>query len=280
MHNVLSSLKTFVKDATDYNAATLSGAVDVITVKHEDGTFRSTPWHVRFGKFQVFKSKRKPVKIFVNGEEAPFQMKLGSEGEAYFVEESEHPVENSYYATSPLASPLSSPEISPMASPRSQPDESLGNFDLESGAQDPDVTPTTKRSLSDGDLARTAAEATGNKSEDRGSLSDYFRRAMSLGGDDKAGTQDDAKSSGSADSDLDEPGPIDLFPTRGRSMSSSRPWSSYDTTNVAADFVYPTNLRRERITVRRTFEQAIAISSAFQVVVWEFATRVRFANRR
>ena len=78
----LSSLKNYVKDATDYNSATLSGAIDVVAVRHDDGSIRSTPWHVRFGKFQVFRSRRKPVKIFVNDVEAPFMMKLGSEGEA------------------------------------------------------------------------------------------------------------------------------------------------------------------------------------------------------
>jgi phosphatidate phosphatase PAH1 len=47
MQSVLLSLKNFVKDATatvkdatDYNSATLSGAVDVVAVRHDDGTFR------------------------------------------------------------------------------------------------------------------------------------------------------------------------------------------------------------------------------------------------
>ena len=32
-----------------YAQATLSGAMDVIAVRHEDGTIKSTPFHVRFG---------------------------------------------------------------------------------------------------------------------------------------------------------------------------------------------------------------------------------------
>lgn len=33
--------------------ATLSGAMDVIAVLDDDGTVRSTPFHVRFGMFKV-----------------------------------------------------------------------------------------------------------------------------------------------------------------------------------------------------------------------------------
>ena len=43
------------------NAATLSGAVDIVVVEHEDGTLHSTPFHVRFGKVQVIKSNQKIV---------------------------------------------------------------------------------------------------------------------------------------------------------------------------------------------------------------------------
>ncbi|CAI9783222.1 unnamed protein product [Fraxinus pennsylvanica] len=62
------------------------GAVDIIVVKQEDGAFRSTPWYVRFGKFQgVLKWSEKVVRIEVNGVEADFNMYLDSAGEAYFV---------------------------------------------------------------------------------------------------------------------------------------------------------------------------------------------------
>ncbi|XP_061351308.1 phosphatidate phosphatase PAH1-like isoform X1 [Gastrolobium bilobum] len=64
------------------------GAVDVIVVQQQDGTFRSTPWYVRFGKFQgVLKGAEKIVRIKVNGVEADFHMYLDNSGEAYFVKE-------------------------------------------------------------------------------------------------------------------------------------------------------------------------------------------------
>ncbi|KAL2481487.1 Phosphatidate phosphatase PAH1 [Abeliophyllum distichum] len=64
------------------------GAVDIIVVKQQDGAFRSTPWYVRFGKFQgVLKGAEKVVRIEVNGVEADFHMYLDSAGEAYFVRE-------------------------------------------------------------------------------------------------------------------------------------------------------------------------------------------------
>ncbi|KAK9157934.1 hypothetical protein Scep_004508 [Stephania cephalantha] len=64
------------------------GAVDVIVVEQQDGTYRSTPWYVRFGKFQgVLKGAEKIVRISVNGIEANFHMQLDNSGKAYFVRE-------------------------------------------------------------------------------------------------------------------------------------------------------------------------------------------------
>ncbi|KAJ6756034.1 PHOSPHATIDATE PHOSPHATASE PAH1 [Salix purpurea] len=66
------------------------GAVDVIVVQQQDGTFRSTPWYVRFGKFQgVLKGAEKIVRINVNDIEANFHMYLDNSGEAYFIKEIE-----------------------------------------------------------------------------------------------------------------------------------------------------------------------------------------------
>ncbi|XVE96798.1 hypothetical protein REPUB_Repub02eG0254300 [Reevesia pubescens] len=75
-----------------YSVATpfhpFGGAVDAIVVQQQDGTFRSTPWYVRFGKFQgVLKGAEKVVRITVNGIEADFHMCLDNSGEAYFVRE-------------------------------------------------------------------------------------------------------------------------------------------------------------------------------------------------
>jgi phosphatidate phosphatase LPIN len=75
-----------------YSVATpfhpFGGAVDIIAVKQQDGSFRSTPWYVRFGKFQgVLKGAEKIVRIEVNGVEADFHMYLDASGEAYFIRE-------------------------------------------------------------------------------------------------------------------------------------------------------------------------------------------------
>ena len=45
------------------NSATLTGAIDVIVIEQEDGTFLSSPFHVRFGKLGVLKAKEKIVSI-------------------------------------------------------------------------------------------------------------------------------------------------------------------------------------------------------------------------
>lgn len=64
------------------------GAVDIIVVEQPDGTFKSSPWYVRFGKFQgVLKSKEKVVNICVNGVEMDFHMYLGNDGQAWFLNE-------------------------------------------------------------------------------------------------------------------------------------------------------------------------------------------------
>lgn len=43
------------------NQATLSGCIDVIVVQHPDGTFQCSPFHVRFGKLGVLRSREKVV---------------------------------------------------------------------------------------------------------------------------------------------------------------------------------------------------------------------------
>ena len=46
---------------SEINGATLTGAIDVVVVEQEDGTFKSSPFHVRFGKMGVLKAKEKIV---------------------------------------------------------------------------------------------------------------------------------------------------------------------------------------------------------------------------
>ncbi|XP_024972032.1 phosphatidate phosphatase PAH2-like [Cynara cardunculus var. scolymus] len=70
------------------------GAIDIVVVQHEDGSLKSSPWYVRFGKFQgVLKAKERVVDINVNGVEAGFHMYLNPRGEAYFLREDVDPEE-------------------------------------------------------------------------------------------------------------------------------------------------------------------------------------------
>ncbi|RDY06184.1 Phosphatidate phosphatase PAH1, partial [Mucuna pruriens] len=89
--NVVGKVGSLISQGV-YSVATpfhpFGGAVDVIVVQQQDGTFRSTPWYVRFGKFQgVLKGAEKIVRINVNGVEANFHMYLDNSGEAYFLKE-------------------------------------------------------------------------------------------------------------------------------------------------------------------------------------------------
>lgn len=71
----------------EINPATLTGAIDVIVVQQEDGSFKCSPFHVRFGKLGVFKSREMIVDIEINGQPVDLHMELGEAGEAYFLED-------------------------------------------------------------------------------------------------------------------------------------------------------------------------------------------------
>ncbi|TSK82172.1 Phosphatidate phosphatase LPIN2 [Bagarius yarrelli] len=71
------------------NQATLSGCIDVVVVRQKDGTYQCSPFH---------------IDIEINGEPVDLHMKLGDNGEAFFVQEME--VQNeavpAHLATSPI----------------------------------------------------------------------------------------------------------------------------------------------------------------------------------
>lgn len=121
----------FISNFRDFyneiNAATLTGAIDVVVVEQPDGSFTCSPFHVRFGKLGVLRSREKVVSykrsggfslsclsrhfmflchqlcvqskiltlkrfpfqvdIEINGDPRQIHMKLGDSGEAFFVEE-------------------------------------------------------------------------------------------------------------------------------------------------------------------------------------------------
>ncbi|KAI1101038.1 LNS2-domain-containing protein [Jackrogersella minutella] len=122
------------------NPATLSGAIDVIIVQHEDGSLCCSPFHVRFGKFSLLRPYEKKVEFKVNGIKQNYAMKLGEGGEAFFVFETNDTIPQSLQ-TSPLSSPASSPPLGP--------DSSYSSNDL----QEPDFLqldndPRNSRSMS------------------------------------------------------------------------------------------------------------------------------------
>uniref|UniRef100_A0AAQ4RGC8 phosphatidate phosphatase n=1 Tax=Gasterosteus aculeatus aculeatus TaxID=481459 RepID=A0AAQ4RGC8_GASAC len=92
------------------NPATLTGGIDVIVVRQPDGSFQCSPFHVRFGKLGVLRSKEKIVDIEINGESVDLHMKLGDNGEAFFVEQNENKQSQvpAHLCTSPI--PHENPE--------------------------------------------------------------------------------------------------------------------------------------------------------------------------
>ncbi|XP_063901887.1 phosphatidate phosphatase LPIN1-like isoform X2 [Zophobas morio] len=86
----------------ELNPATLSGAIDVIVIEQPDGSLLGSPFHVRFGKLNLVRSREKIINIEINDELIDVKMKLGSAGEAFFVAKCERGVIPRNLATSPL----------------------------------------------------------------------------------------------------------------------------------------------------------------------------------
>uniref|UniRef100_A0A8C9QPE5 phosphatidate phosphatase n=1 Tax=Spermophilus dauricus TaxID=99837 RepID=A0A8C9QPE5_SPEDA len=88
------------------NPATLSGCIDIIVIRQPNGSLQCSPFHVRFGKMGVLRSREKVVDIEINGESVDLHMKLGDNGEAFFVQEADNDQEviPMYLATSPILS--------------------------------------------------------------------------------------------------------------------------------------------------------------------------------
>ncbi|KAI0941358.1 hypothetical protein AcW1_004905 [Taiwanofungus camphoratus] len=116
--NAISAPYQYYKDI---NPSTLTGAIDVIVVKRpkqlvdlpesndsskgdnttDENELVCSPFHVRFGKWQVLRPGDKKVNVFVNGNPIPFPMKIGEAGEAFFVFETDEDVSDDL-VTSPL----------------------------------------------------------------------------------------------------------------------------------------------------------------------------------
>eukprot|EP00250_Pteridium_aquilinum_P012127 c20525_g1_i1 orf=734-2614(+) len=91
--NAFGMLGSYFSQGVYAVAGPFQGAVDIIVVQQEDGSFKSSPWYVKCGDFQgVLKRREKIVDISVNGVPADFYMLLNSRGEAYFEKEVEDAV--------------------------------------------------------------------------------------------------------------------------------------------------------------------------------------------
>ncbi|XP_068437703.1 phosphatidate phosphatase LPIN2-like [Clinocottus analis] len=121
------------------NQATLSGCIDVVVVRQPDGTFQCSPFHVRFGKLGVLRSREKVIDIEINGEPVVLHMKLGDNGEAFFVQETEknNEVVPAHLMTSPIPTeealfrsrePRCGDSASESGQPLSPEDSSSGNL--------------------------------------------------------------------------------------------------------------------------------------------------------
>mmetsp|Transcript_16044 Transcript_16044/g.34744 ORF Transcript_16044/g.34744 Transcript_16044/m.34744 type:complete len:967 (+) Transcript_16044:83-2983(+) len=113
MSRYVGKLVSVVSSALDVNAATLTGAMDIIVVQHADGSLHSSPFHVRFGKLKLLRSREKLVSVSLNNEPTELQLTLGSAGEAYFLHPSDTPPPADM-APSPITSPLTSPKLTPV----------------------------------------------------------------------------------------------------------------------------------------------------------------------
>ncbi len=105
----MASLIKLYKFYRDLNPATLSGAIDVIVVQSKTNELKCTPFHVRFGKLKLLLPQEKTVSMTVNGQPVDMYMKLGDQGEAFFVmdvksDEVGSDIDSDYW-TSPIIPP-------------------------------------------------------------------------------------------------------------------------------------------------------------------------------
>lgn len=106
--NAISAPYQYYRDLPPINPSTLTGAIDVIVIQRpaaNGGTdLACSPFHVRFGKWQVLRPSEKKVNVTVNGVPMPYGMKIGEAGEAFFVFETDDDVPADLI-TSPLLQP-------------------------------------------------------------------------------------------------------------------------------------------------------------------------------
>lgn len=133
MQYVGRAIGSVSKTWSSINPSTLSGAIDVIVVEQPDGTLSCSPFHVRFGKFQILKPSQKKVQVLVNDKSTNIPMKLSEQGEAHFVFETSDDLKN--IPVDLLASPVLSDINSPTSSPDGKNLEEPSFLDIDSSPQ-------------------------------------------------------------------------------------------------------------------------------------------------
>ncbi|KXN92326.1 Nuclear elongation and deformation protein 1 [Leucoagaricus sp. SymC.cos] len=106
--NAISAPYQYYKELPPINPSTLTGAIDVIVIQRPgsggETELACSPFHVRFGKWQVLRPSDKKVNVFVNGQPIPYSMKIGEAGEAFFVFETDEDISPDLI-TSPILQP-------------------------------------------------------------------------------------------------------------------------------------------------------------------------------
>jgi len=145
----------------DINPSTLTGAIDVIVIHRPadngDSELVCSPFHVRFGKWQVLRPSDKQVNVFVNGTRIPFDMKIGEAGEAFFVFETDEDVPADLITSPVLHATVPNKTEEPPEAGRIAREEERHNvanevterepsfLDLNDGLQDQDIWTTPKQ---------------------------------------------------------------------------------------------------------------------------------------
>lgn len=65
------------------STSSMSGAIDVVSVRKEDGSFTCSPFHVKLPVRASTKGGK--IALRINGEAVKVSMRLGSAGEAFFI---------------------------------------------------------------------------------------------------------------------------------------------------------------------------------------------------
>lgn len=64
----------------------LSGAMDMIVIKHPDGTLKATPLRVKFGSFKILNANEKEVEVIANQIKTEIKLRLSNTGDVYIPE--------------------------------------------------------------------------------------------------------------------------------------------------------------------------------------------------